>query len=103
MHGHKCGTCGRSWRHDPLDWLNRPELASSQALHEHTVLEHTCCGAVWVDHWPPPWPLHVLGPTVYAAFARRVRLTRLAAAIVVATFTSAFVQAYREAQEGRPS
>ena len=103
MHGHKCGSCGRSWRHDPLDWINRPELASSRALNDHAVREHTCCGEVWLDHWPPPWPFHVLGPSRYAAIARRVRLARHVAAITVATFVSAFVRAYQEAQEGRPS
>ena len=104
MHGHKCGSCGRTWQHDPLDWINRPELASSRAMNEHAVREHTCCGQLWIGHWPPPWPLRVLGADLYDRALRAALVAAHLAAIFRAAFRVERARAEREAaRTGRAS
>ena len=88
-HAHQCGTCGRTWTHDPIDWVNVPALACARALHEHTVREHTCCGEVWIERWPPPWPWQYLGAARWHSLTRAARLAQKLAAFVVAAVRTA--------------
>jgi len=101
-HAHKCGRCGRTWSHDPNTWPERLRSAAPFATDvrrylERSALEHACCGEMWLDHWPPPWPWCFLGAAFHRDFQRRARL----AVRVLAFVGGALVQLGAKMQ-GRP-
>ncbi len=73
IHSHRCAVCRRTWTHNPDTW---PPFENACERADRLVREHSCCGQVWVDHWPPPWPLRVLGSTLYRGLRGAVRLVR---------------------------
>ena len=98
MHAHRCGTCGRTWQHDPDTWPEKPNPRPTAAYYVRHIDEHTCCREMWPDHWPPRWPLHLLGARFHRAFQRNLRATLRALAFV----SAALVQLGQPArQQGR--